>query len=90
MTSLNSALFRVAKGWLLVRLDEVGKVLARHHLRQEIERNLHSRGQVFHVLELRTSPDAAPQPSVFPGPLLFTRASRASPWSALYAGCCAH
>ena len=65
MTSLNSALFRVAKGWLLVRLDEVGKVLARHHLRQEIERNLHSRGQVFHVLELRTSPDAAPQPSVF-------------------------
>ncbi|CAE7407308.1 unnamed protein product [Symbiodinium sp. CCMP2592] len=55
MTCANCALFRVKTGWLMVRLDEVGAMLARKHLRQEIELHLRSRGQVFHQVKVQTA-----------------------------------
>ncbi|CAE7237381.1 unnamed protein product [Symbiodinium sp. CCMP2592] len=59
MTCANCALFRVKTGWLMVRLDEVGAMLARKHLRQEIELHLHSRGQVFHQVTVQAVPSEA-------------------------------
>ena len=60
MTCANSALFQVEKGWLMVRLDEVGGLLARKHLRLDIERHMRSRGQVFHAVDIRTVVDGRP------------------------------
>ncbi|CAE7245371.1 unnamed protein product [Symbiodinium necroappetens] len=52
LTSVNSALFRLPTGWLLVRFDLVGVALASDSLRHRIEARMCSRGQVFHALQL--------------------------------------